>query len=206
MSNPADFLPRRGRPGATLILEVERELGPEDILRLALNDGRRTRIAPPAIQRATARHHRIAQFVAQGRTSADIALIMGMSAQRIRDLRETDPTFKELVAAYQSSMADLATDSGVRIRAVMEDGLELAVNEIHERLDDPTQLAQIPLGELRATAAFLADRTVAPPRQAQPASVPPTQIPFNIGKELTPVVDATPPPKVIEHDDPEKEK
>lgn len=197
----SDSLPRRGRPsrGLGIAFEVERELTALDLTTLASaprEEAPRQSPAPP-LQRITARHHHTARLVAAGVPAVEVALVVGLTAQRVRDL-QLDPAFQELVAYYfsQKTEADIADEQ--RFQARLKHLAESAMIELDERLEDPAKRARIPVGELRQIAALGADRTVAPPKQAQGATVIPTQITFNIaGRGLTGQAPA--PAQVIDH-------
>lgn len=192
---PGDLLPARGAVrGLPLIFEIERELTAADILSLAVDGAER--VAPPALQQIRAVHHEIARYCARGMPDVEVALRVGRTAQRIRDLR-LDPAFKNLVSVYEASVADAAFEDGERIRGKLVDVAEVAVDEIANRLEDPARRQQIPVGELRQIAAMGLDRTVAPPKTAVPAVTVPQNITFNIGtKDLRPGDDA----KLVEHE------
>lgn len=182
---PGDFLPARGAVrGLPLILEVERELTAEDIVSLAVEGARP--VAPPALQQIRAVHHAAARFCAQGLSDVEVALRVGRTPQRIRDLK-LDPAFKNLVSVYAASVEDKAFEDGERLRGKLVDAAEIAIDEITERLESPAQRSRIPVGELRQIATMGLDRTVAPPKTAVPATSVPQNITFNIGtKDLRP--------------------
>lgn len=191
---PGDFLPARGAVrGLPLTFEVEGELTAADIVSLAVEGARP--VAPPMLQQIRAVHHAAARLCAQGRSDVEVALIVGRTAQRIRDLR-LDPAFKHLVSVYAASVEDKAFEDSERLRGMLVDVAETAVIEIRDRVEDPARRSTIPIGELRQIATMGLDRTVAPPKTAVPSSLPPQQITFNIGtKDLRPGDDA----KLIEH-------
>ena len=64
---PRDLLPKRGAPAAPLIMSVVRELGHDDILRLATLP--KVRVQPPPIQRIKAVHHRQKENYTEGKTA-----------------------------------------------------------------------------------------------------------------------------------------
>jgi hypothetical protein len=193
MSNATNLLPKRGRPGSLIMMEVERELTPGDFAALAMSGGGKL-IGPQMIQRLHSRHHRAAQGVAAGKSMREVALLTGYTPQRVSDLCK-DPAFSELVATYQASMADANIDAKVEVDAMLIDIAKTASAEIRDRLEDDEQRKQIPLGELRQISQMALDRTVAPPKTATPAANIPTKITFNIGtRDLRPkeIIDVTP--------------
>jgi hypothetical protein len=187
-----DIIPSRGGAAHSLILEVEGELTGEDIFQLLSEKPART--AAPILQKTSAVHHRIARHMAAGRDSVEIAIIVGRTAQRINDLKK-DPTFQNLVAYYSEQIIDIEVEDGQRIQGKFKDMTEGAQDEILRRLENDDELRKIPISELRQIAQLGADRTDAPPRQAQAQSNAPQNITFNIGaRDLTPKDD----PQVIE--------
>lgn len=179
------MLPKRGRPGASLLMSVERELDAQDILNLAISPGPIT--GAPIIQKLRASHHAAARAVAEGKTHIEVALLTGYTAQRISDLARNDPAFQGLVAFYQDQISVINVDDAQKAQLQYKDMMEAANEEIIRRLDDENEVKRIPIGELRQISALGADRTVAPPRTAV---APTPQIPtitFNIGtRELKP--------------------
>lgn len=172
----ADLIPARGRVPKPVVFEVVRELEPQDLLRLA--DGPMVRVPP--IQRVTARHHRQAQLIAEGRAHVEIAAIVGTTPQRLTQLMK-DPTFLELVAHYHDQVMVTQMEDGQRLRAKLVDVAEVALDEIAERLSDEGKIKSIHISELRKVVELGADRTVAPPKSASGAPVTPAQITFNFG-------------------------
>ena len=173
------LLPARGRAGALLMMTVERELVASDFVNAAANPG--DRIAPGVIQKLHARHHRAARLIAEGKTVQQVAALTDYTAQRISDLANKDPAFRELVARYQGSITDASLDAASAMQAKLIDVGTLAVDEIRERLEDDGERAKMNIDALRQVAQFATDRTVAPPRTAIPGSTVPARITFNIG-------------------------
>lgn len=181
------MLPARGRPGQALLMTVKRELTVMDMIRLETESAPKT--AVPVLQRLKASHHMAARLLAAGRSIRDTAYAVGLTPQRISDLQTQDPTFQDLVSYYQDQIAESNIQDASRVGAKLLDVAETATDEIASRLDDPEKLAQIPIGELRQIAVMGLDRTVAPPKTAQPVVVTPTQITFNMGtKDIRPKV------------------
>jgi hypothetical protein len=135
----------------------------------------------PPLKKARAIHHKQAQLLAAGHSNEEVASIIGTTSARISLLRN-DPTFRELIAFYSDQSAEIELETHKRIQNTLIDVLELSANEIQQRLEDDTQRARMPLGELRRTAEFAADRSIAPPRATQQGStMPPARIEFNFG-------------------------
>lgn len=189
------MLPTRGRPGAVLLMTTERELTPSDLMNLSLSDQQAPTVydAAPKLQRLRESHHRAARLLARGLSVRDVAFEVGRTPQRISDLLH-DPTFQELVSSYQAANEQVETAATQRIQTKLVDVAELATDEILDRLEDDAKRASIPVGELRQIAAMGLDRTLAPPKTAQPIVSTPTHITFNMGtKDIR--------PKPIDHED-----
>lgn len=188
------MLPSRGRPGLTLLMSVKRELDAEDILRLAISDDL-PRSAAPVLQRLRTSHHTAARYLASGKSIKETALLVDRTPQRIGDLTR-DPAFCDLVAYYENQIKDSSIDNSQRIHEKLVEVAELATDEILDRLENDETRAKLPVGELRQIAALGLDRTVAPPKTAQPATIIPAQITFNMGtRDLRPTEE-----KIIEHE------
>jgi len=175
-------LPRRG-VAATLGIEFVRELTMQEIDSLA----DRSPIGPlsaPMVQKLTAAHHRQAQLVARGIYSVvAIARMCGVTPQRIYQLKR-DQFFIELVEYYQTQVAEATHEATERVQTKLLVAGEVALDELNDRLDDPAQRAEIPVGELRKIVEMAADRTVAPPKTSIPSNIPPSTITLNFGTEL----------------------
>lgn len=187
------MLPSRGRAGIVLTMTTVRRLTPQDFLDAQLKPT--TKMAAPIIQKLRTIHHRTAILVAEGRPDEEVALLVGYTAQRVRDLK-VDPAFSELVSGYKSQITELLVADSARIQAKLVDVFELATDEIQERLEDPKKRGELPIGELRQVAAFAGDRSVAPPKAAPTNTPPPVHVTFNVGsRDIRPkdiVIDANP--------------
>lgn len=182
------MLPARGRPAQTMALEVERALTARDIYDLATGALVPQTTGAPVIQRIKAAHHRIAQLLVTGLADNEVAFATGYSPQRVTDLKNQDPAFQELLAYYQNQVNDLGILDARRIQTKAQDIAENALDEIRERLDDDKTRAQIPLSELRQLSTMGMDRTVAPPKTAQPTTNIPIKITYKIGtKDIRPI-------------------
>jgi hypothetical protein len=193
-----DLLPRKGPVPKPLVLSYVRDLDSNDMLRLATLP--RVPTAVPTLQRIRAQHHRIAQYLAMGKTSGQVAIIVGSTTQRISQL-ERDPTFQELMSYYQEQMADTNIEAGQRIQGALVEITEFSVTEIRDRLANDALRAAMSTDELRKLAEMGGDRTVAPPKTAQRSEQMPTQITFNIGGPRT-----LPQPSVVIEHEPQKEE
>lgn len=193
---PRDLLPKRGAPAAPLIMSVVRELGHDDILRLASLP--KVRVQPPPIQRIKAVHHRQAALLASGKPPSEVALIVGSTAQRISQL-QADPTFRELIAYYQEQIADNTIEAAQRVQGALVEISELTVIEIRDRLANDGVRGALSIDELRKLAEMAADRTVAPPRTAVQGGSVPTNITFNIGgpRQLPQATEKEPKPALV---------
>lgn len=170
----------RGRPaqgGAGF--ELARELEPADFqLPAPRNAG------VPALARITHRHQTAARCVAQGMTLVEVAEIVGYSPQRISDMLRTDPAFQNLVSTYADRIADGVLDDARVMQSKLLIIASEAADEIVDRLEDTEIRAKIPTSELRNLMGDALSRTVAPPKQTQPAQVAPTKIVFNVGNKI----------------------
>lgn len=183
---PRDLLPARGRPpgGGTLILELVRPLTPEDILQAASRPA--VKSGPPPLKTLKSVHQQAARLIAAGHSDTEVAIAVNRTPQRIRDLK-VDPAFSNLVRIYQEELDAKLADANERGATLMAEVFEIAATEIRDRLEDDTKRARVPLSELRQIAVMAADRSVAPPKAAQPPQATPTQITFNIaGRGLNP--------------------
>jgi hypothetical protein len=185
-----DILPSRGAIAEPLLLEVTRDLTPEDMLRL----GDAPKVGVPILQKLRAIHHRQALLLAQGKTPTEVALIVGCTVQRLVQLQQ-DPTFTELMHYYKDQMMVNALEDGTRLQAKIVDVGEMAVDELQDRLADDQRRRNLPIGEVRKIAEFAMDRTVAPPKVAATQTQPPATITLNFGTSLRDVSDE---PKTIE--------
>jgi hypothetical protein len=176
------------------MLSVLREITEADLARLpfALPTGAQQ------IKKARAVHHKQAQLVAEGRRDAEIAAIVGCTAQSIHDHRK-DPTFQDLVSYYHEQQVQIEQETHARVHGQLVDILELTVTEIQTRLEGDDVRARISLSELRKTAEFAADRTIAPPRATQGGSaLPPARIELNFGFKSKAQDDAAPSSSIID--------
>lgn len=180
------MLPSRGRPGLTLLMSVERELTPLDLLRVA-QAGTGVRSAPPVLKRLRAIHHEAARLLVSGKNCVEVAFLVGYTPQRVRDLQGKDPAFQELVAYYSDQRTQITITESDRAQKKMAEIFDLASDELLDRLEDPAKVAAMPTSEIRQIISTAGDRSVAPVKTAVPPQNAPTHITFNMGpRELTP--------------------
>lgn len=185
MARP-DLLPSRGAIAEPLLMEVAREITSDDLRRLA--EGGAPKVTVPILQKLRATHHKQAALLAQGKSLTEVAAIVGCTTQRLVQL-QADPTFTELVSYYHDQMMMNLLDDASRLQGKIVDLGEQAVDEMLDRMDDPTKRAAMRIGDVRQIAEFAMDRTVAPPKAAPNASVPPAAITINFGTPLRDVSD-----------------
>ena len=113
----------------------------------------------PTLVKIRASHHRIAQLIAEGRRHTEIALICGISPQRISQLT-ADPAFQELMAFYVSEQQKVFVDHQQRLADLGTTALE----ELRDRLE--TSPEQFKTRELLDIVGNTYDRSVAPSKGA----------------------------------------
>lgn len=169
--------PRNGRPPeASFTLSYRRDLREQDFARPQAGD----LTSGSIIQRLKHRHHTAARGIASGLRDSEVATLTGYSPTRISDLQK-DPAFIELVTQYQNEIGDRMVDAAVEFQTRLLDLSREAVGELQDRFDDDEIRKKIPTSEVRQIAQFGLDRTVAPPKTAQPQAPTPTKITFNMG-------------------------
>lgn len=108
----------------------------------------------PTVQALRASHHQLAQLLARGASPTEAALITGYSISRISIL-QSDPTFAELLASYNTQRELVFADTLDRMRVL---GLS-TLDELQERLEsDPARWTNRELMEM-------ADLMLVKPRQ-----------------------------------------
>jgi hypothetical protein len=197
MAKP-DLIPSRGAVAETLLLEVERELTPEDLLRLA--DA--PKVSVPILQKLRATHHRQAQLLAEGKSLGEVAAIVGCTTQRLVQL-QVDPMFNELLSYYRDQIMVTSLENSKRLQEKIVDLGEQAVDELVDRMEDDAKRKAMPVEQVRRIAEFAMDRTVAPPKTAVPPNTTPASVTINFGTALRepPQVAKTIEGKVEEKDD-----
>lgn len=195
------MLPSRGRPGAPILMTMERPLTAGDIERLTTQTESLPRVAQPMIKRLRTAHHEAARLLVGGHSAKEVALIVGYTPQRVSDLQTKDPAFQDLLAWYRNQMDDIAIDAANRMQKKLVDIAELAADEIQERLEDDQKRATLPLSELRQLMGDTLDRSIAPHRTAQQTVAPPVRITFNMGnRDIRPKEDVSEEPRIVEHE------
>ena len=182
-----------GSRAEPLLLEIERALTAQDIAGL---EEVRAPTSQQVVQKLRAVHHRQAQLLAQGKTAKEVAAICGCSEQRVATLK-SDPSFAELIGYYQDQIMAAMLNDEARLRDKLVDLGELVVDEIRDRLEEPTNRRKVPVGELRKIAEFAMDRTVAPPKVAAPPTSAPSNITITFGTPVNrpaPTIDHEPDP------------
>lgn len=174
------MLPSRGRTGQSILFEPVGSLTAKDLLRLA-TDPTIPKVGPPAIKKWRDRHHAIARHLASGRTVVETAALTGVTAQRVGDLERTDPAFGQLLDYYREQIRVSSVDDAQEFQGKWRDIGRAALETIQERLEDDELRAKMSVEELRRLASDASDRTVAPPKTAQPVVSTPTHITFNMG-------------------------
>ena len=189
---------KSGRVAQPITLTAVRELSRADLLRLATEPS--APVAAPALQRLRAPHHAAARLLAAGKSAMEVAVIVGRTPQRIRDLQK-DPTFQELVAYYADQITTADISDASRLNRKLNIIAESAAEEIIDRLSDPVRMERVPMSELRQLTEMGADRTTNPPKTAVPVSVAPQHITFNIAGTIDRKLASLPASaeKVIEH-------
>lgn len=139
----------RGRAGAPMVLEVERELVEDDLPALALP---RSSAKPSVVKRLSERHHALARCLASGASQRDAAIICGYDLSRISILLN-DPSFTELLAFYRADVDRAFSDMHDQLATVGKGALGLLIDKIE---DEPESLTVPQLMEL---AKLGADRT-----------------------------------------------
>ena len=100
-------------------------------------------IKPQAITRIMERHHRLAQYLANGMEEGIAAFACGYTPSHVSILK-ADPTFQELLVSYRR-----APDAQIRSAAALLSGLAIdALTELQERLEDPQARAGMSNGIL----------------------------------------------------------
>jgi hypothetical protein len=176
MAKVSDIFPTPGRQAKPLIIEIVRELTPQDMETLSTAKT----VGPPPIQKLRAIHHRQAQLLASGRKITEVSAIVGTTPTRLQQLL-VDPGFMDLMAYYQDQIISSDLEDTARLRDKLVDVAELALDEMRDRLEDNSQRKAMPMGELRQAAIMGLDRTVAPPKATQNAPTVPSAITLNFG-------------------------
>lgn len=186
------MLPSRGRPGATVMFEFDRDLTTADIERLA-TDPTIGKVGPPILRQLKDHHHAIARHLASGKTVVETAELTGLTPQRVGDLKRTDPAFQNLLDYYQRQVTEIGVDEARefrgKLRRIGRRGLEV----LADRFDDERAVSEMSTDEVRRVTEMALDRTDAPPRTSVNVPPTPTNITFNMGPRKLE-------PKTIDHE------
>lgn len=112
---------------ATLEIIVIRELTPDDVLAAAEGS---SVAGPTSLASIKHAHHRIAQLLVEGASSAKVSLLTGYSPSYVARL-QGDPAFRELLAYYGSQAEVIHVDVLERMKVA---GLS-ALDELTQRLE-----------------------------------------------------------------------
>jgi len=126
----------RGKGPTSIEFEIIRELTPED---LPFVNAPRGSGGPTVGEMVKIRswHHQIAQLVANGRKTADIALITGYTSSYLCTLFN-NPAFQALVAHYSGVEELRFVDEMARLKALGIQAVEVLQERLTEREDDFT--------------------------------------------------------------------
>ena len=149
-----------GRPAAPLTVEVEAEIGDDDLLMLAEARG----TTAPKIMKLRERHHALARHIAEGKKPGEAALLCRYSQSRVSILLD-DPAFQDLVSHYRDEVNREFVDFQ---RKLAELGVD-AAHELQDRLEEaPEDLADSLLLRLVEVSA---DRTGHGPSAKQDVNI-----------------------------------
>lgn len=151
------FPSARGKRAGALSMEVQRELGPEDIGDVVeAKSGRDVGGLRPLAQMRHS-HHLIARLLAEGRKAVEVSYITGRTQSWISSLQR-DPAFADLVASYKEQVTEAYVNVHERLAAL---GID-TIDELHQRLlENPDEFTK---KELLALGEFALDRSIAPPK------------------------------------------
>jgi hypothetical protein len=94
---------------------------------------------PPQPQSVSRRlrtpHHHLAQLIAEGKTTSEVALITGYSVSYISTTKHNDPAFKKLIQHYQNQREAIFIDAQKRVADL---GI-LAAEVLQERLTEGSE-------------------------------------------------------------------
>lgn len=148
----------RGRPRKQVQVAVTRELGAEDLPRLA-----EPRAQGGGLKKLRDRHHSLARFIADGMSYGEASIATGYNKETVTLLMQ-DPTFLGLVEFYRGQKQEKYLDMHELLGALGRD----AVRELLDRMEDPEE--KISVKELRELAQFASDRSGYGPTNKQEVS------------------------------------
>src|SRR5574337_1204623 len=139
-----------------------RDLGPADLEALVERKEPAAQTSIPRLQKIRASHHLLARLIADGLSNMEVAAITGTNNARLSVLKD-DPAFQELVEHYIRQKGAVYLDVHQRLSIL---GMT-AIEELQDRLEDPTKAAAMPTPEVRAIMESVLDRGAAPQRTIQ---------------------------------------
>lgn len=150
---------------ADYCVSFTRELSPGDVIRIETEE---RGVTSPALQRITARHHKLARLIASGNSPHwALALETGLTESRISILLG-DPTFKSLVEYYAAGVNEKFYDAVEELAGLGQD----VIAELRARMDEsPKEFSHGQLNELLKSTM---DRTGIGPSSTN------TSVQFNI--------------------------
>lgn len=120
-----------GRAAKPMLAEMERELGLDDVESLLGEKG----VQAPQIKEFRERHHALARLIAEGRKPGEAAILQRYSQSRMSVLL-ADPSFRELVAHYQSIVNEEFVDFQAKLSELALDAAMILQSRMEERPDD----------------------------------------------------------------------
>lgn len=103
-------------------------------------------------------HHRIAELIAMGCTDREISKRLGVGQRRL-SLLQSDPTFQELIAVKRGKYLEQFAEEESVYYTVMNTNRMAAELEMHDRLQDDEQRAEMSMMQLNKISMERADRT-----------------------------------------------
>jgi hypothetical protein len=121
-------------------------------------------IKTPPLKRIESRHRLIAAKIASGASTGEIAAEFGMTASRVSVLK-SDPTFKELIAYYETKEVDAL----LVVSGAMTTVLSGALGEMERRIEEEPEA--IETDTLLKIIGTMADRTGHAPKRVEEKTV-----------------------------------
>jgi hypothetical protein len=143
-----------GRKEIPVYWEVARPLSVSDLEELTKERGTQKPQALSAVKRLSERHRNLARVLAAGKPDWEAAIITGYTPSRISILKN-DPAMKHLISHYQEDR-DLAYQTVYEKAAAVSSDI---LDEISERLENPTEDTEFSNSLLLQAFAVLADRS-----------------------------------------------
>lgn len=120
-----------GRGKKPLIAEVERELEMGDVESLLEEKG----VQAPQIKEFRERHHALARLIAEGRKPGEAAILQRYSQSRMSVLL-ADPSFRELVAHYQTIVNEEFVDFQAKLSELALDAASILQSRMEDKPED----------------------------------------------------------------------